>query len=215
MRRAIAARVGLLFWLGICSDPTRLAAAPVKLNGQLAFDNDVETSFRLSADGSHVLYVADQEALSYYCAAQSSDSAIYRADADIDEVFELYAANLNGATFPPGDYNHNGVVDAADVDGNNKIDVADYNMWKSNFGRTSGSGASSDSIAAVPEPPSNAFLCVGSSLLIALFFRYDIISAANRKRFGGESSERHVAPTHGNRHGNRRNVGRDGLCQPV
>jgi hypothetical protein len=67
-----------------------------------------------------------------------------------------------------GDYNHNGVVDAADyvlwratlgqsgaalaADGNNNgmIDTGDYDVWKSNFGNHSGSAAGAN--AAVPEP---------------------------------------------------------------
>ena len=72
-----------------------------------------------------------------------------------------------------GDYNHNGIVDAADytvwrntlgstsdlrANGDNtgasanKIDQADYAFWKSHFGNTSGSGSGSSAAAAVPEP---------------------------------------------------------------
>jgi T5SS/PEP-CTERM-associated repeat protein len=62
------------------------------------------------------------------------------------------------STVPTGDYNGNGVVDAADyvvwrknpggLGGN-----AGYDTWRANFGRTgSGSGATSFSSAAVPEP---------------------------------------------------------------
>jgi hypothetical protein len=67
-----------------------------------------------------------------------------------------------------GDYNHNGIVDAADytvwrdslgstvkldADGNvnHMIDASDYDVWKANFG-TSGSGAGD--LASVPEPAS-------------------------------------------------------------
>ncbi len=74
------------------------------------------------------------------------------------------------ATIPslgiPGDYNQNGVVDAADYvvyrntlgsttnlaadgNGNNQIDIGDYNVWRTHFGQTSGSGSH---VAAVPEP---------------------------------------------------------------
>lgn len=73
-----------------------------------------------------------------------------------------------------GDYNANGVVDAADyvvwrntkdqvglglvADGNhdNVIDSGDYNLWRSNFGQMAGSGAMSSAAqslsATVPEP---------------------------------------------------------------
>jgi hypothetical protein len=80
--------------------------------------------------------------------------------------------------FSPGlaaDYNHNGIVDAADYvlwrntlnqnvtpgsgadgSGNGVIDQADYALWKSTFGNHSGSGAGSGSLStsAVPEPAS-------------------------------------------------------------
>lgn len=61
-----------------------------------------------------------------------------------------------------GDYNHNGVVDAADYvvwrngDSPNPNSTADYNTWRSNFGAHSGSGASLGASAAVPEPASLA-----------------------------------------------------------
>ncbi|MEX2172273.1 MAG: PEP-CTERM sorting domain-containing protein [Pirellulales bacterium] len=71
----------------------------------------------------------------------------------------------------PGDYNQNGIVDAADYtvwrntlgsitnlvadgNGNNAIDTGDYQVWKQNFGRTSGAGAGT----AVPEPSSSMLL---------------------------------------------------------
>jgi hypothetical protein len=44
--------------------------APVKLNGALTLGGNVESDFRFSADGGHVLYVADQEVLSYDCVAE-------------------------------------------------------------------------------------------------------------------------------------------------
>jgi hypothetical protein len=39
---------------------------------------------------------------------------------------------------------------AADGNGDNEIDADDYNVWRTNFGRTAGSGASNSS-AVVPE----------------------------------------------------------------
>ena len=76
-----------------------------------------------------------------------------------------------------GDYNANGVVDAADytvwrdslgqtgtglaADGNGDgmIDAGDYTVWKSNFGTHLGSGSGAN--AAVPEPATLAMLFTG------------------------------------------------------
>ena len=75
--------------------------------------------------------------------------------------------------FVPGDYNRNGVVDAADytvwrdtlgqsvadyaaADGNGSgvIDQDDYEVWKNNFGATTSSGIGIGSAISVPEPDS-------------------------------------------------------------
>jgi T5SS/PEP-CTERM-associated repeat protein len=74
----------------------------------------------------------------------------------------------------PGDYNHNGIVDAADytvwrdslghtgsglaADGNlnNKIDAGDYDVWKTHFGTHAGSGTGA--AAEVPEPATSMLL---------------------------------------------------------
>jgi T5SS/PEP-CTERM-associated repeat protein len=85
--------------------------------------------------------------------------------------FMLEAAAVT--PLPTGDYNGNGVVDAADyvvwrhnvaginlaADGNRDglIDAADYNIWRAHFGNTAAPGAgavaSGAENAAVPEPP--------------------------------------------------------------
>lgn len=79
------------------------------------------------------------------------------------------------------DYNHNGLVDAADYvlwrktlgttvtpgsgadgSGNGIIDQADYNLWRAHFGLTSGAGSGSGlSGGAVPEPASCLLLVAG------------------------------------------------------
>jgi hypothetical protein len=67
-----------------------------------------------------------------------------------------------------GDYNGNGAVDAADyvvwrkTDGSNQ---AGYNTWRTNFGRTAGSGSSLANSASVPEPVT--WSLVGMALLVA------------------------------------------------
>jgi hypothetical protein len=78
-----------------------------------------------------------------------------------------------------GDYNLNGIVDAADYvvwlktqgatgfglaadgDGDNQVDADDYNVWEMNFGNTvgNGAGAISSPDAAVPEPATLILAC--------------------------------------------------------
>lgn len=91
-----------------------------------------------------------------------------------------------------GDYNDNGVIDAADYtvwrdlqagaydpradgDTNGVVDVMDYNIWKANFGLSSGAGGGSGvGAASVPEP---AALSLGMSLLVNL----TVISRSRRR----------------------------------
>jgi T5SS/PEP-CTERM-associated repeat protein len=88
-----------------------------------------------------------------------------------------------------GDYNHDGVVDAADYavwratlgqtgiglaadgDGDHMITQADYNIWKTNFGNTAaGSGAGGAASTAVPEP-SSLSLVFTAAICIVLYGR--------------------------------------------
>ena len=92
------------------------------------------------------------------------------------------SSNLTSLTLtavPQGDYNQNGIVDAADftiwrdtlgsttdlrANGDNigasagVIDQADYNVWKTNFGAHSGTGATGNS-ASLPEPTTLWLIC--------------------------------------------------------
>jgi T5SS/PEP-CTERM-associated repeat protein len=69
----------------------------------------------------------------------------------------------------PGDYNHDGSVDAADYVVWRKTggSADDYNTWRANFGRTAGSGSVLPSpnplSAAVPEPAALALLLIASA----------------------------------------------------
>jgi T5SS/PEP-CTERM-associated repeat protein len=78
-----------------------------------------------------------------------------------------------------GDYNHNGIVDAADYiiwrrmlgqtgtglaadgNGNGQIDSGDFDVWRAHFGQTAGSGSGVSTNATVPEPASALMLLVG------------------------------------------------------
>ena len=64
----------------------------------------------------------------------------------------------------PGDFNHNGVVDAADYIVWRKTDgtPAVYNAWRTHFGQTFGSGAGTSAIAAVPEPATFVLLMIAA-----------------------------------------------------
>ena len=64
-------------------------------------------------------------------------------------LFELVRVNA------PGDYNQNGVVDAADYVVWRKTGINSqqgYNDWRPHFGQTAGSGSGASANAAVPEP---------------------------------------------------------------
>jgi hypothetical protein len=84
--------------------------------------------------------------------------------------------NLQITSALPGDYNHNGAVDAADYvlwrksPGTYGGNPAGYNTWRANFGQPSGSGlaAAVSASAAVPEPTASILLLspvAGLSLL--------------------------------------------------
>ena len=80
------------------------------------------------------------------------------------------------AAISPGDYNSDGIVDAADYvvwrnslgqlgsqlpadgNGNNEIDAGDYDVWRANFGRTAATGPLAG--LNLPEPQSAAILLV-------------------------------------------------------
>jgi hypothetical protein len=85
-----------------------------------------------------------------------------------------------------GDYNNNGVVDAADyVAWRNAgptdtlpndatpgtVDQSDYQAWRANFGAGSGSGAGLGGSQSVPEPTSIALVCLLGSCLLPVRVR--------------------------------------------
>jgi T5SS/PEP-CTERM-associated repeat protein/autotransporter-associated beta strand protein len=99
-------------------------------------------------------------------------------------VYSNFAVILQvNASIIAGDYNGDGIVDAADytvwrdtlgsttdlrANGDNtgasagKIDQADYTFWKTNFGAHAGSGSGGSSNAAVAEPTTLLLLIVGA-----------------------------------------------------
>jgi hypothetical protein len=100
-----------------------------------------------------------------------SDASAFSLSVVTGNILRLTATSAN----PPmltGDFNNNGVVDAADYvlwrnggplmnDPTNGVQPEDYNVWRANFGKTAGSAASL--AASVPEPAS----CVIMLLTVA------------------------------------------------
>jgi hypothetical protein len=90
----------------------------------------------------------------------------------------------------PGDYNDNGVVDAADyvlwrkggplqfeVDTPGTVNAADYTAWRARFGKTTaGAGSGSVMITEVPEPTTLMFVVLGL-LAIPVFARMGRVKA--------------------------------------
>ena len=112
------------------------------------------------------------------------------------------------SNFVPGsaDYNHNGIVDAADyilwrhtlgqsvtpgtgADGNGDgtINQPDYNLWRAHFGLASGAGSGASlSTSAVPEPLSGLL-----AMIAAVVF-----AGSYRRRSGRESMVEGLGPEH-------------------
>jgi hypothetical protein len=94
----------------------------------------------------------------------------------------IFVSDLVANTVP-GDYNRNGIVDAADYvvwRNTEPENQTGYNTWRTNFGRTSAAGSSMSPALAVPEPNSLS-IC---GLLITLHFLRE--KKWTRDRTGGQ-----------------------------
>jgi autotransporter-associated beta strand protein len=84
----------------------------------------------------------------------------------------------------PGDFNFNGVVDAADYsiwrnsvgatgaspadgDGNGIVDNEDYAIWRANFGKTAPPPGSASALGTIPEPNALVLSCLAAAMLLA------------------------------------------------
>jgi hypothetical protein len=96
-----------------------------------------------------------------------------------------YEYDVNFTIVPPGDYNKNGVVDAADYalwrkgdlaadsNGDNAVDQTDYDFWGARFGNGNAAGAGSGlSSTSVPEPTSLMLVLLG------------MLASCSRRRIG-------------------------------
>ncbi|HEX5471982.1 MAG TPA: matrixin family metalloprotease [Lacipirellulaceae bacterium] len=123
-----------------------------------------------------------------------SAGTYYARISGADDTIQMYELALSPTPILPGDYNHDGIVDAADyivwrrllgqsvttgsgADGNfdGHVTHADFSVWQTNFGEVASAGAGSGFIAGatVPEP-----LC----LFLAVFGCVFLIAARRRRK---------------------------------
>jgi hypothetical protein len=136
------------------------------------FDSTTPQAFNFSPLQADILSGNDITLL--MAAATPNVSAYYYGGSGLSLEVSAHAVQA-GIT---GDYNHNGVVDAADyilwrntlgqstnlaADGNNNgtIDAGDFDLWRAHFGQTAAAGASQS--APVPEPSSLILVLLGLS----------------------------------------------------
>jgi T5SS/PEP-CTERM-associated repeat protein len=84
---------------------------------------------------------------------------------DTAQIYVDGTLSISAAPGLPGDFNLDGVVDGADyvmwAKGGVPNTTPNYNVWRTNFGRTSGgSGGVANEVPAVPEPASAAFIAM-------------------------------------------------------
>jgi hypothetical protein len=132
--------------------------------------------------------------------SQLQFSSLYQANYTVSNLWVGSAADFFALpSAAMGDFNADGMVDAADYavwrktlgqtgaglaadgNGNHQVDAGDFDVWRAHFGQNvgGGSGSGSDSQPAVPEPATIILLVFGGSLWRA---RPPIAVDAIRKR---------------------------------
>ena len=141
-------------------------AAPA---GTVASNLVVNNNFGTSGGANPASSIFARQTGPYTLAVTAGTSAIKGIGFGYDVTYDIAAVPV--AT--PGDYDHNGVVDAADYvlwrkgdlaadsNGDTVVDQADYDFWRTNFGNGGAGAGTGISAAAVPEPLGTVLLTVG------------------------------------------------------
>ena len=162
------------------TDPNRMVVVAINRTGS-AQDAAIQLAYDRIFDHAEV-----------YQLTSASPNPVHGADVELDLVnalqYSMPAYSVTTLVFIadglPGDYNHNGKVDAADytvwresfgaegdqaADGNedNMVNEDDFLVWRENFGRTESMGGGAGAVAAVPEPASLALTLWCGLALIA------------------------------------------------
>ncbi len=122
----------------------------------------------------------------------------FSGDAELLNSTETLAAYqvliLSTAPLLEGDYNHDGIVDAADyIVWRNGLDTvytqADYDVWRAHFGQSAGNGAVSTQLAVVPEP-------TGALLMLIFVASVGLRRRSNVTRDSNQLSGREIIQKH-------------------
>jgi serralysin len=179
--------------------PTLLAATLTPRGGVFtqgsADDGQNPTSFNANARNNLALALLSTNGTTILSTADANPAGIAESISNLllpsagtyfaritgaDDTVQLYELSLSAISTLPGDYNKNGIVDAADyvvwrnsqgqsvaagsgADGNSdgQITAADFTVWRLHYGQTAGSGAGAIAGVAVPEPASALIIIVG------------------------------------------------------
>ena len=164
-------------------------AAGAEFRARLRLSNDLVTSvdltnpvaeYNFTVSGSAADFEMFETMIALPNGVQSFDLTFISGGALV-ATGTIHIDDISAATVAalalPGDYNNNGIVDAADyvvwrknehtmntlpndpIGGT--IGSAQYNTWRAHFGQTAGGGSSTN--ATVPEPPISCLLILGAT----------------------------------------------------
>jgi hypothetical protein len=149
---------------GVAVSSDNLSFTPVASTNRVEFTSGAPTQ-------SHVLYSFVPMEVVGFRYLQIRDEAVFQDQGTTFGTgpYHPWIIEIDAFLGSPGDYNNNGIVDAADYVVWRKSDgtLAGYNLWRSHFGQPPGSGSGSGGASlfqvAVPEPATFVLLMFASA----------------------------------------------------